>query len=129
MKRTQSISTKPLQKYFFLVGLFGCFFGIAHADEFKLTLSHAPKGIDVDYTLSWTAVTPSTDTAKVTYYIFQHFGKSKSFPIVFPAAASVVTQEVGYTLSDYAPGTRCFVVVASDSITGRGPSSDVQCHN
>jgi flagellar hook assembly protein FlgD len=80
----------------------------------------------VDYSLSWTSVAPSTTDAHVYYYIYQEFGlDGVSFST--PGNHVGFTDETSFLYEGY-PGARCFTVISSD--TAGGPAfSDSRCHD
>lgn len=109
----------------------------SHAASFSATLDHSVVFADDGqpggrYTLTWTAVDPSTDDATVTYYVFEEYGKDSvdaagSLPADL-ANAAYATREASLTF-DSGTGSRCFVVVSSDSANGPAFSTLRKCHD
>jgi hypothetical protein len=116
-----------------LGALFSC--SPAHA-LFDLTLTQ-PGG------LSWVAaVDPASTTAKVSYIIFERFGfKSPTFTLngdgtINPASLSpnttnhgTVVDKTSIKLTPWFHGTSCFLLIASDTVSGIFDASVVQCHS
>lgn len=97
-----------------------------------LTLEQTPGGPGKTYTLSWTAAVPSTDTSKVTYYIFSEFGADDvGYTTVAP---TLHANFIGSKLDELSSpislgvGTRGFVVVSSDSFDGATQVSNTEYH-
>lgn len=94
------------------------------SNAFILTMTHS--GQARDYSLSWDAVQPSTDTAKVYYYVFEEFDNDTIHDTSFNCAIGV-TDTTGMKLT-VGSGSRCFVVKSSDTANGKGFTSNVECH-
>jgi flagellar hook assembly protein FlgD len=108
--------------------LFGFIFSIVPAAQaFDLTLAH-DRSNGLVYQLSWETIDPSTTDAVVDYFVFQEFGYDGVNGVAFSSANAVaVTRETSIPLS-IGNGSRCFRVVAFDSVVGGVATSDTECH-
>jgi len=119
-------SAKILGAALAVSGVFLC--GPKPAHAFGLSLTHGyPNGV-FGYNLTWDAVTPSTTGATVIYYVFQDFGfdLNSGFP-TFGNAVDVV--QTPNAVEHFGFGSRCFIVVSSDSAGGPSFFSNGACHN
>lgn len=102
---------------------------ISQANAINLTLSHSPDAPGVLYNLSWEAVAPSTTGATVRYFVFQEFG----YDTIDGASAATTSSATFTTLEtsvsiERGNGSRCFIVISSDSAGGSPETSDEICH-
>lgn len=132
----KNISSRPR---WVLCGLFALLFSplLSHAASFNLNLSFQAAIADNGqpgghYTLSWDPIDPSTTDAIVTYYVFQEFGKTPMTGVgstpaeLADALFSTIDTDV---VVDERTGSRCFMVVSSDSLNGPAYESFRECHD
>jgi flagellar hook assembly protein FlgD/methionine-rich copper-binding protein CopC len=111
----------------FLFAFFVSFFLFSKANAFDLTVTQTPGGPGKEYTLSWTAVTPSTDTSKITYCAYSEFGADAvdiSTDNLRNCVVDLLTMKIE---SDV--GTERFIIISSDSADGSQNFSNSIVHN
>lgn len=127
----RGVLSKKIFASTFLAAVFAVFFA-SSSRAFDLTLSHGGGGSE--YTLAWETIAPSTTDAIVEYYIFEEFGLD-GVSLTLPITPAVLSDAIHSTRLTSViinmgsrVGSRCFVVVSSDSLNGPGFISDNECH-